>query len=129
MSASKKIIVILLGILILSQPLVAGAAAGFCDVGSGVKVPCPISGRGPAGESTLSGLIFFILDIALYVVGSISVLFLIIGGFRYVTAHGNEEQAEGAKKTITHAMIGFIIVVLSFAIITILSNLLVTGAA
>lgn len=122
--------VIILTSLAFVVTLPASAASGFCQIGSqsNIALPCPLYGSsGPAGSTTFGNIIIIILNVALLVVGSIAVLFLIIGGFRYVTAHGNEEQAEAAKKTITSAIIGLVVVVLSFAIVTIIVNVLVTG--
>jgi len=91
---------------------------------------CGLTGQilnlcGPAGQSTVTGLILTIISMLLAVTGLLAVLFLIIGGLRYITAHGNEEQAEGAKKTLQHAVIGLIIVILSFVIIRIIANALI----
>ncbi len=51
-------------------------------------------------------------------------IFLIVGGYRYIIARGNEEMMEAAKKTITGAIIGIIVIVISFAIVAIINNLL-----
>lgn len=83
---------------------------------------------GPAGEITASGLIIGIIEIALAIVGLISVLFVIIGGFRYVTSGGNEEQTEAAKKTLTNAIIGIIIVILAFVVVRVIANALILGS-
>lgn len=94
------------------------------------SVPVPYNTRfgfGPAGEFTAVGLILGLINVMLAIAGTIAVLFLIIGGFRYITAHGNEEQAEGAKKTIQHAIIGLVVIILSFVIIIVISNALVIG--
>lgn len=58
----------------------------------------------------------------LEVAGAIAVLFVIIGGFWYITSAGNEEQAEKGQKTVTNAIIGVIVVVLSYVIITVIAN-------
>lgn len=84
---------------------------------------------GPAGAPTATWLILSIINVILWVVGFLAVLFVIIGGIRYITAHGNEEQAELAKKTITQAIIGIIVVVLSFVIIRVIVNALILGSA
>ena len=65
-----------------------------------------------------------IITIFLYFAGGIAVLFLMVGGFQYVAARGNEEATEKAKKTITGAIIGIIIIVMAFAIVAIVNNLL-----
>lgn len=87
------------------------------------------SGGSPAGSTTLGGLILVVVDVLLLVAGSIAVIFLIIGGYRYVMAHGNEEATEAAKKTLTSAILGLVIIALSFAIVTIISTVLLQGKA
>jgi len=106
---------------------IRGSGGNFCEIGS-LRVPCFMTGDGPAGEQTFGGLVTAVINILILVVGSISVLFLIIGGFRYVTAAGNEENAEGAKKTMLHAIIGLVVVIMSFAIIAIVSSIIAEGA-
>ncbi len=59
----------------------------------------------------------------LYFAGGIAVLFLLVGGFQYIAARGNEEATEKAKKTITGAVIGIVIIIMAYAIVTIVSNL------
>ena len=55
-------------------------------------------------------------------------LFLIIGAFRYLTSSGNEEAAEAAKKMMTNAVVGLIIIIMSFAMIYIITRALLTGS-
>ena len=68
-----------------------------------------------------------IFNTILLVAGSIAVLFLIIGGFRYITSRGNEEATEAAKKTMTSAIVGIIVIFMSFATVYIISRFLITG--
>ena len=79
------------------------------------------------GTRTFEVLLKDIINIALYFAGGIAVLFLIIGGFRYVTSLGNEEAMEKAKKTITSAVLGIIIIVMAFALVAIINTLLTKG--
>jgi hypothetical protein len=60
-------------------------------------------------------------------VGFVAVLFLIIGGYRYITARGNEEQAEDAKRTLTNAIIGIVVVIASFVVIRVIASALILG--
>lgn len=78
-------------------------------------------------ETRASDLILRVINIALTVAGLISVLFLIIGGFRYITSAGNEESAEQAKKIITNAIIGIVVIILSFVVVRVISNALVSN--
>lgn len=57
-----------------------------------------------------------IFELAYFFVGLISVVFLIIGGYQYLTAAGNDEKTKSATKTITGAIIGIILVLAAVAI-------------
>lgn len=82
---------------------------------------------GVGSETRVSGLILRVINIALALAGLIAVLFLIIGGFRYITSAGNEETAENAKKIILNSIIGIVVIILSFVIVRVISNALTTG--
>jgi len=49
--------------------------------------------------------------------GIVLFVMLIIGGFRYLTSGGNPESATAAQKTITYAIIGIVIIALSYLIL------------
>ena len=74
--------------------------------------------------NTFQGIFQFIIQILLGIVGLLAVLFIIIGGFQYVTSAGNDEQAEAGKKTLTNAIIGLAIVILSYVIVVVVINAL-----
>lgn len=78
-------------------------------------------------ETRASDLIIRIINIALGIAGLVAVLFLVIGGFRYITSAGNEETAEQAKKIITNAIIGIVVIILAFVIIRVISGALITN--
>ena len=122
-------------LILLALPLVSLAAVGIDDSGA-IPIPRPAEfggcgilsiffGCAPAGANSASQLILGLISIALSVAGLVAVLFLIVGGFRYIVAAGNEEQVESAKKTITHAIIGLVIIILSFVIVRVISNALI----
>lgn len=103
--------------------------SNYCTVGVGglIKVPCPIKDTGPGGQKYFGNLILEIIGIALLVVGGLAVVFLMFGAFRYLTAAGSEEQTESAKRILKQAILGLVIVLLSFAIVNIITNILVVG--
>jgi len=55
--------------------------------------------------------------------GGMAFLFIIIGGIQILTAYGEEEKIGNAKKTITYAIVGLIISLLSYAIVSIISGI------
>lgn len=83
----------------------------------------------PVGATNLGELITVILDLLLVASASIAVVFLIVGGYRYVVAHGNEEATEAAKKTITSSIVGLVIIAMSYAIVRIVAGILLSGTA
>ncbi len=131
----KRFTSLLIFMILLVLPLssVAQFVNQFCEIGTPpakIKVPCPFGttpGGGPAQKQTFGQLVVVTLDIVLLVIGGLTVVSLIWGGFRYITAYGNEEAAESAKRIIKHSILGLIIVVLAFAIVAIITNILVLG--
>lgn len=68
-----------------------------------------------------------IMIFLLPLVGTLFLIMLIIGGILYITSRGNQQQAEKAKKTLTAAIAGLIIVTLSYTIIAIFANVIGGG--
>lgn len=57
--------------------------------------------------------------------GAVAVLFIIIGGFRYIISAGNPESVEKARNSVLYAILGLIIVFLAYlAVAYILDDLL-----
>ena len=53
--------------------------------------------------------------------GVAAVLFIIIGGIQILTAYGSDEKLSKGKKTITFAIVGLVIAILSYAIVSVIS--------
>jgi len=58
-----------------------------------------------------------LINAALIFVGSVAAFFLVWGGIKFVTSGGDPKQVGEARQIITYALIGVILVLLSFAII------------
>lgn len=58
--------------------------------------------------------------------GGLAVLFIIVGAIQILTAYGNDEKIANAKKTIIYAVVGLIIALLSYAIVSIIGGIQVT---
>lgn len=56
-------------------------------------------------------------------IGAIALLFVIIGGVRYTMVYNNEEAAENAKNQVLYAIVGFLIALLAYTIVTIITNI------
>lgn len=78
----------------------------------------------PLPVDNLVGMLLLMLKGFLTMIGIWSVVYIVVGGFRLVMAQGDEEAYTTAKKTITWAVAGFAIALLSFSLIAIVQNLL-----
>ena len=83
-----------------------------------IKSPFPANLQGN-NSTTLGGAAVIVINWALGIAGLTAVIFIIIGGYYFITARGNEEQAKQGRKTLVNAVIGLIIVVVSFLIVQI----------
>lgn len=104
----------------LALPFKVLAASG--QVGSGLSdIRGEFSGAtgafGSADNAT--ELIAVIIRVLLLIGGAIAVLFVIIGGYQYLTSGGNEESAEKGRKTVTNALIGVVLIVLAWVIVNV----------
>lgn len=69
-----------------------------------------------------TGIFRTITNVLLFIIGAVSVIMLIIGGFRYVTSQGDSSQVTSAKNTILYAIIGLIIAILAFAVVSFVTD-------
>jgi type IV secretory pathway VirB2 component (pilin) len=85
----------------------------------------------PSNLSSLTAqtLITNIVQVLLIVAGLVAFVYLIIGGYQYITAGGNADQATAARSTILNAIIGIVIVFASYAILSWFMSYFLTGKA
>ena len=85
------------------------------------------SGLDPDAKRTWGDLITVarnILNILLLLFGSVATLMIIWGGVVYIISSGNPEKTEQAKKIITYAIIGIIIVTSTWLLIGLTANII-----
>lgn len=125
----KVLVNLIVIVVLLVAPVLAQAQnspSNPCFPGREVNGVClPERPPGAINIETLSDLIIRILNIALTVVGLVSVLFVVFGGFKYVTSGGDPEQIESAKGMIMNALIGLVIVLLALVIVRVVANAIV----
>ncbi|MDQ5953358.1 MAG: hypothetical protein QG647_92 [Patescibacteria group bacterium] len=67
--------------------------------------------------SKLPAVLTNIINIFSWIVGIVSVIMIIYGGFRYITSGGDSNGVTAAKNTILYAIIGLVIVALAQVIV------------
>lgn len=58
------------------------------------------------------------------VVGGLAIIFIVIGGIRYILAGGDPKATDSARHQITAALIGLVVALLAVAIVVIVGNIL-----
>lgn len=64
-----------------------------------------------------------IIGALLNLAGVVALFFIILSGYKYMTSGGDPKQLEGARHTLTYAIIGLVVVLLSAFIINSIADL------
>ncbi len=80
-----------------------------------------------SAQNKLIETIAKLIQAALGLLGIILVVLVIYAGFLWMTAQGNEEQVSKAKKMLTNAVIGMVIIMAAYAITGFVVNAILTG--
>ena len=127
----KKTIKNIIAGLLIVPALVVGLTATplFADncVTGGVVdgVNCTNNNNTPDNLFGPDGMFTKIINAALFLIGAVSVLMLIYGGIRYTTSGGNATSVKAAKDTILYAIVGIVVALLAFAIVSWVVNTMV----
>ncbi|MEK7059340.1 MAG: pilin [Patescibacteria group bacterium] len=132
----KKFIVVTIASLAMLTPGLVPAMTGVASAGivgnlcNGANAAaengnasggCGNTGKGDVGDS-LGPLAYKIVKAFSIVVGAISVIMIIYGGFRYITSGGDSGRVGNAKNTLIYAIVGMIIVALAQVIVHFVIN-------
>lgn len=83
---------------------------GTCLTTSGCDAPQDTT-------TTVNNTVALVINIFSWIVGVISVIMIIWGGFKYITSGGDSNNVTAAKNTILYAIIGLVIVALAQVIV------------
>ena len=102
------------------------APAAFADVlDSGVKPP---AGSAVSPNTSIGQIVSFIVGFLLTIAVLMALLYIIIGAFQWITSGGDKAKVESARNHIISAVIGLIIIALSFVIINVVISVLGLGS-
>lgn len=103
------LLLVISGAVVLAHPIHAATATSF-SVES-------IGGQVGLGNADLKQVILNVIRWALGIVTLAAVVYMIYGGYLWMTAAGNESRVEKAKQVILQAAIGLVICLLAWAIV------------
>lgn len=74
-----------------------------------------------------TNMIQIVINILLYVLGTISVIMIVIGGVRFTTSNGDPASTKTARMTIIYSVVGLVVAILSYAIVNLVVGRFITG--
>jgi hypothetical protein len=123
-SIRKKIAVIAATLALALIPAVAVVAPAYAATGSDTEIQHQLKCGSNlvtdgtkcdtnTGATNVDNLIRQVINFFSALVGIVSVVMIIYGGFKYVTSGGDSGNVTGAKNTIIYAVIGLVIVAMA----------------
>ena len=128
----KKIVVMAMALFVLtpvlsfSLPALAATTGDLNPWGSD-QLKDNIKTTTGLGERDPRDIAASVIRIILGFLGIVAVIIILLGGFKWMTAGGNEDKVGEAKKLITAGIIGLVIIVAAFAIATFVLNSLISA--
>lgn len=90
----------------------------YADAKDEVKKGADMTNSGGSAKQDLPDIITTIINVMLFIAAALAVIMIIYGGIRYITAHGDEKQVKVAKDTIVYSVVGLIIAIIAYALVT-----------
>jgi hypothetical protein len=111
-------------ITVMAIPLASGTVAAvnvlpFCDntTNADKTVVCQEKKAAPTGNPII-GIIRTAIQIFTVVLGVAAVIVIILSGLRYITAGGDANAVESARRALTYALVGLIVAAVAQAIVS-----------
>ena len=88
---------------------------------------CLENGTDVATLACIPVVIKLIINAALAFSGVVALILIIISGYKLISSRGDPEKVANARKTLTYAILGIVLIFLSFFIVQLISQ--VTGVS
>lgn len=102
---------------IIALALVGGFALSAHQASAQLTIDLALGSTFGIGTADLQSTVINIVNYVLGALGLIAVIVILYGGFLWMLSRGNAQQVEKAKRVIRNAVIGLVIVLLSWAIV------------
>ncbi len=125
----KIMAIMIMTVMAISAVLVLGAGTASAATTTGLLSPTELGIEYGAatglGQQDIRTTIASIIRVAMGLLGIVAVVIILIGGFTWMTAGGNEEKVGEAKKWIFAGVIGLAIILSAYALANFVINSLV----
>jgi hypothetical protein len=113
---SKKILAFGLSLFIVTLLVLPTFVLAQGNVGTNDVLGINYGASTGLGSRDIRDTVGSIINVALGLLGIVAVVIVLIGGFEWMTAGGNEEQTSKAKQRILAGVIGLAIILSAYAI-------------
>lgn len=72
----------------------------------------------------VGGILVFIIRGLFTIAGVLAVLYIILAGYQYITSAGDPAKAEKARNGVLYAVIGIVVIALSYAIVNAVTDVI-----
>ena len=105
----------IVSLVVMPTAVQAAQLHGACDSGTYDKEDCDLIKHNEIDNThtTISTPISW----AFWLLAAISVIMIIVGGIRYITSQGNQQQLQSAKNTVLYAVVGLVVAIAARAIV------------
>ena len=125
----KQLVNGLIGAAMAATIVLPMAALAQGNVTAEEILPLAVGTTIGTGTADIRLTIANIIRTAMSLLGIIAVLIILYGGFKWMTAAGNEDNVTKAKQIITAGIIGLIIILTAYAIASFVISSLITATS
>jgi preprotein translocase subunit SecG len=119
----KRLIFLVIFLAVLIVPYLVFAQTTGSPLGNMEEVG-GTSGFSPANETTISSIAGTIVSTVLGFLGVIFLILILYAGFLWMTAQGNSDNVDKAKKLMQNAIIGLILIIAAYGIYSIAQKII-----
>ena len=98
-------------------------------LGGGTETKFNLAGDTGLGAKDVRSTIGQIINVIMGLLGTVAVVIILIGGFQWMTASGDDDKVATAKKVLTAGIIGLAIVLAAFSITKFVVESLITATS
>ncbi|HEX3568541.1 MAG TPA: pilin [Candidatus Saccharimonadales bacterium] len=125
----KSLATIAAGLILVAVPVAVPISASAATVDIAKNLGCganlstdQTSCTTTSGTNRIQSIVTDVVNIFSVIVGIVSVIMIIWGGFKYITSGGDSGNISAAKNTIVYALIGLVVVALAQFIVQFVLN-------
>lgn len=105
----------------------AVGSTSVCDTNVPQEIKDANGCGGGGGSTDFANVICEIIKIVVGFMGAVAAIFVVVGGFQFMTSAGDAGKVAKAKQTILYSLIGLIVCVLAFAIVNFVITNIING--